>query len=81
MLATYKLLEKHKSVLADLIYELGEVDVDLSVQKLVEESKAYSSENNFTLGDIVTSKQKNAPHIEYEENVECGHRCQEGGQQ
>ena len=61
MLATYKLLEEHKNVLADVIYELGEVDMTLGVQQLVEESKAYSSENNFIHGKLLESKKGSLP--------------------
>ena len=62
LLVTYKLLAKHKNQLADLIYEMGEVDVQVGIAKLVKESETYAPENRFVFGTFEESK-NNLPKL------------------
>ena len=52
LLATYKLLQAHKNAFSDLIYEMGKVDVQLSLVKLMEETQAYDTKNQLTFGSF-----------------------------
>ncbi len=63
LLITYKLLQKHKDALADLTYEMGHIDVQVSIAKLVKESEAYAPENRFIFGTFEES-QNNAPKLQ-----------------
>lgn len=54
MLAAYTLLQEHKHELADLICEMGYVDMYLSLARLVEESDSYCPTNRFIFGSLDT---------------------------
>ena len=63
-LAAYQLLREHKEALADLIYEMGLVDVQLSVATFVEEyEKIEAPEKVITYGEIVKTKEKETPTL------------------
>lgn len=55
MLATYTLLLEHHKQLADLTYEMGQIDMYLSLARLMEESASYSPENRFIFGQFDTA--------------------------
>lgn len=62
LLATYKLLEKHKDALADLIYEMGMLDVQLGVVKLMEAHQMGAVRNPITFGTFVKASD-NRPQL------------------
>ncbi|MEM9737869.1 MAG: hypothetical protein AAF770_02110 [Bacteroidota bacterium] len=56
LLATYQLFQKHKQVLADIYYEIGKIDAQLSICKLIQETNQPNSKNQFTFGKLQTSQ-------------------------
>lgn len=52
------------AALADLTYEIGKLDAQVSIATLMDESQAYSSENHFVYGEIVAPVEGNAPMLE-----------------
>ena len=60
LLAAYELLKREKEALADLIYEMGAVDAQLSIATFFEEQKQREP-NSITFGEIVAHKEDTAP--------------------
>ncbi len=60
MLATYKLFQKYKYQLADLYYEMGLIDAQMSICKLMVESRKYNANNCFVFGQLENNANNHA---------------------
>jgi DNA mismatch repair protein MutS len=63
LLVLHQLLEKHKEAWGDIVYEMGQIDVRVSVAKLLKEAKQTSAENHYTLSTLMPSTPATRPCI------------------
>jgi hypothetical protein len=63
LLRLHQLLEKKKDIFVDTIYEMGQIDVRISVFKLMEEAQQKSQENHYILSSLTESTPTTQPTL------------------
>jgi DNA mismatch repair protein MutS len=65
-LASYKLFTEHKDTFVDAMYELGELDVFVSIATLMKEARDHAADHAYVSTEFLDRSQKNKPYIKLE---------------
>ena len=67
LLASHKLFTEHKDAFADAMYELGELDVFVSIATLMKEAQDHAADHAYVFTEFLDRSQKNKPYIKLED--------------
>ncbi len=67
LLASHKLFTEHKDAFADAMYELGELDVFISIATLMKEAQDRAADHAYVFTEFLDRSQKNKPYIKLED--------------
>ncbi len=66
LLSSYKLFLEHKDSFADALFEIGQLDVFISIATLLQDSESYNKDNCYTFTKFLDRSQKRKPYIKIE---------------
>jgi DNA mismatch repair protein MutS len=67
LLASHKLFTEHKDAFADTMYELGELDVFVSMSTLMKEAQDYPTSHAYVFAKFLDRSQQSKPYIKLAE--------------
>ncbi len=67
LLASHKLFTEHKDAFADAMYELGELDVFVSMSTLMKEAQEYPTSHAYVFTKFLDRSQQSKPYIKIED--------------
>jgi DNA mismatch repair protein MutS len=67
LLASHELFTAHKDAFADAMYELGELDVFVSMATLMKEAQDRAADHAYVFTEFLDRSQKNKPYIKLED--------------